>query len=175
MRIRQVILVTLVIGLLACNIKNTETSIQIPPRLIQTDTTDGRQFIAIINDSDVGNSIPLTKRDLEIIDQQIKIAVRDYNIGREEYLRRIRKEDPTRTLRREDLVIDLKNYKRQYVAHINSKKQKEVWVNCYCSNRDSDEWKFKPVLVSDGGKCYFNLKVMPDQKTYFEFSVNGRA
>jgi hypothetical protein len=175
MRIGQIIPLTFIMSFLACDSKNTETSIQIPPRSIQTDTTDGRQFIAIIKNSDANNSILLTKMDLETINQQLKIAVRDYNIQREEYLKKLKIEDPTTTLRLDDLVIDLKNYKRQYVAYLNSKKQKEVWVNCFCSNRDSPEWKFKRVQVEDGGKCYFNLKIMLEQKTYSEFSVNGRA
>jgi hypothetical protein len=174
MKIKQILLPILIASLLACNTENSNTSIQTPPRLIQIDTTDRTQFIAIIVDSAEKN-IQLTKSDLAIIDHQIKVAVSDYNVETQKFMQKIRKEDPTRTLRREDFIIDLKNYKRQYVSYINKKKQKEVWVNCFCSNRDNDEWKSKIIEVRDGGKCYFNLKIVIEQKSYYEFMVNSRA
>lgn len=92
-----------------------------------------------------------------IVDQQIKLAVRDYNN------------------QQVNTVIDLKNYKRQYVAYTNSKKQKKVWVNCFCQNSDKSEWKSKIIYVSDGGACYFNLKIIIEQNNYYEFMVNSRA
>ncbi|TDO20945.1 hypothetical protein [Pedobacter duraquae] len=174
-KITQIILISLISCLLACNSESHKTAIEIPPRLIQTDTTNRTQFIAIIDDSAIKKNIQLTKNDLSIIDQQIKIAVSNYNVEREQYLKKIRLEDPKTTIKREDLFIDLKNYKRQYVAHINAKKQKEVWVNCFCSNEGNDEWKSKIIEVRDGGKCYFNLRIIIEQKSYYEFMVNGKA
>lgn len=174
-KISSIILISLVSCLLACNSESHKTSIELPPMLIQTDTNNGTQFIAIIKNSAIKKTIQLTKNDLAIIDQQIKVAVSDYNIERERYLKKIRLEDPTTTIKREDFFIDLKNYKRQYVAHINVKKQKEVWVNCFCSHEGNDEWKSKIIEVRDGGKCYFNLKIIIVQKSYYEFMVNGIA
>jgi hypothetical protein len=89
--------------------------------------------------------------------------------------RKIKLEDPTRKIRRADFIIDLKNYKRQYVADINTHKQKEVWVNCFCSTRENNDWKSAVVLVRDGGICYFHLKIIIEQKSYYEFTVNSRA
>lgn len=175
LRIGQVLFTSLILSLSACNFKNNET-LEIPPRQVGIDTADGTQFIAIItysaaknsipfvkedssviNDSPAKNSIELNQEDLAIVDQQINRAVRDYND------------------QKVNSTIDLKNYKRQYVAYINSKKQKEVWVNCFCQNSDNDEWKSKIIEVSDGGNCFFNLKIIINQKIYTEFSVNGRA
>lgn len=176
LRIGQVFFISLILSLSACNFKNNQPSIQIPPRQVGTNTADGSQFIAIISysgaknsipfvkedssvitDSPAKNSIELNQEDLAIVDQQINCAVRDYNN------------------QRVNTIIDLKNYKRQYVAYTNSKKQKEVWVNCFCQNSDNDEWKSKIIEVRDGGNCYFNLKIIINQKIYTEFSVNGRA
>jgi len=174
-KIRHSILTISIAGLLACNAENSKTTIQMPPKLIQTDTSDGTQYIALIIDSATKNVIPLTKNDLAIVDQQVKIAVNDYNKERDKYRQKVKIEDPTSTRKREDYLIDMKNYKRQYVAYLNTKKQKEVWVNCFCSNPDNDEWKSEIVEVRDGGNCYFNLKVNIKQKSYYEFIVNGRA
>jgi hypothetical protein len=176
LRIRQVLFISLLLGLSACNFKNNETTIQMPPRQAGINRADGTQFIAIIsysaakniipfvkedssviNDSPAKNSIELNLEDLAIVDQQINRAVRDYNN------------------QRVNSLIDLNNYKRQYVAYTNSKKQKEVWVNCFCQNSDNDDWKSKIIEVRDGGNCYFNLKIIINQKIYTEFSVNGRA
>lgn len=176
LRIVQVLFISLILSLSACNFKNNKPTIQIPPRQVGTNTADGTQFIAIISystakssipfvkedssvitDSPAKNSIDLNQRDLAVIDQQINRAVRDYNN------------------QKVNTSIDLKNYKRQYVAYTNSKKQKEVWVNCFCQNGDNDEWKSEIIEVRDGGNCYFNLKVIISQKIYIEFSVNGIA
>lgn len=171
-KISSIILISLISSLLACNSESHKTSKEIPPGLIQADTIKGTDVIAIIDDSAIKKTIQLTKNDLAIIDQQIKVAVSDYNFEREKYLQKVRLEDTTTTIKREDFFIDLKNYKRQYVAYINAKRQKEVWVNCFCSNEGNDEWKSKIIEVRDGGKCYFNLRIIVEQKRYYEFIVN---
>ena len=63
-------------------------------------------------------------------------------------------------------------YKRQYIAVINDKGEKEVWINCFC-NAQEKHWKTKIILVEDGGNCYFNLKINLTTKDCFEVSVNG--
>lgn len=173
--LKQIISTSLIVGLLGCNYKSSKTPIKIRPRLIQTDSSDGTPFIALISDAESKDIVQLSKNDLAIVDRQVKIAVSEYNIEREKFLHKTKAEDPTATLRREDYIIDLKKYKRQYVACLNTKKQKVVWVNCFCSSRDNDDWKSEVLLVRDGGICYFNLKIIIEQKTYYEFMVNSRA
>ena len=72
------------------------------------------------------------------------------------------------------LVIDLPRYKRQYVAVINSKGEKEIWINCFCTNFGID-WRHTIVNVDDGGNCFFNVRVNLTTKQYFNFMVNGYA
>ena len=73
--------------------------------------------------------------------------------------------------------IDLPNYKRQYIPVINSDGEKEVWVNCFCKHISSHffDWKNQIVIVMDGGKCFFNLKINLTKMQYSDFMVNGEA
>jgi hypothetical protein len=57
---------------------------------------------------------------------------------------------------------------------MNTKGDKEVWVNCFCRNAVGN-WKEELILVQDGGNCYFQLKVNLNTKKYYEFTVNGNA
>jgi hypothetical protein len=41
--------------------------------------------------------------------------------------------DPSFKININHFIIDLKKYKRQYIAVTNSKGEKEVWVNCFCN------------------------------------------
>lgn len=77
---------------------------------------------------------------------------------------------------REYLSIDLVGggYKRQYVAAINGKGEKEVWVNCLC-RESGNTWKTSIIMVDDGGSCYFNLKINLTKGKYYDFVVNGYA
>jgi hypothetical protein len=77
---------------------------------------------------------------------------------------------------KESYSIDFKKYlyKRQYVAVINNKGEKEVWVNGLCSTWNS-RWKKELLLVNDGGNCNFNLKINLTTKKCFEVVVNGYA
>ncbi|MFH2141072.1 MAG: hypothetical protein ABIJ97_01520 [Bacteroidota bacterium] len=83
----------------------------------------------------------LTTRDLVSIEQILNRMINNYNLVLQ----------PKKNDR-----IELNNYKRQYIAVVNNKGQKEVWVNCFCKNWTGG-WKEEIILVKDGGNCYFNL------------------
>ena len=174
-RIEKIVIIALLLSLSACDRNHRERFVQIPPRTIKVDTADGMPFIAVIKDSTKKIRFIPTIDNLAVIDRQVKKAVEDHNRGMREHLKKMKIEDPTLTLRVEDFMIDIRNYKRQYIAYINSKNEKEVWVNCFCETWDNDVWKFKIVEVRDGGNCYFNLKINLEQKAYFEFCLNGTA
>ncbi|WP_310554382.1 hypothetical protein [Flavobacterium sp.] len=70
--------------------------------------------------------------------------------------------------------IELKKYYKQYVATINSKGEKEVWVNCFCYLWDT-EWRKNLIRVADGGKCYFNVKINLSRQIYYELIINGEG
>jgi len=65
-------------------------------------------------------------------------------------------------------------YKRQYVCYLNKAGEKIVYVDCFCSSMDVD-WHKQMMVVDDGGKCFFNLKINLKTKKYFDFMVNGSA
>jgi len=68
----------------------------------------------------------------------------------------------------------LNEYKRQLVAVINGKGEKEVWVNCFC-NRDWGRYREEVLVADDGGACYFNIKINLTTKTSYDLMVNGEA
>jgi hypothetical protein len=70
-------------------------------------------------------------------------------------------------------TIDFLNYKRQYVAFVNGKGEKEVWINCFCSR--NPDWKENIFRVIDGGNCFFQLYVNLSTHTYHNLSINGEA
>lgn len=75
-----------------------------------------------------------------------------------------------------DDTINLVSYKRQYIAVINKKGEKEVWINCFCNdtyNPPKSDWTKELIIVYDGGKCYFNLKINLATKKYYDIIVNS--
>lgn len=60
--------------------------------------------------------------------------------------------------------IDLQemSYSKQLVPFINVKGEREVWVNVFCRKKGS-YWKTRPVIVFDGGPCYFKLTINLDK------------
>ena len=108
---------------------------------------------------------PTTLTDDEIfeVDSLVRQCALDYNQSLEDNLK-------------ESYSIDFKKYKykRQYIAVLNNKGEKEVWINAFCSTWDV-RWKKEILLIHDGGNCNFNLKVNLATKTCFEVTVNGYA
>jgi hypothetical protein len=64
-------------------------------------------------------------------------------------------------------------YYKQFIAVINSKGEKEVWVNCCCSVMA--DWRKQIQVTYDGGSCYFSLKINLTKGTVYDFMVNGLA
>jgi len=71
-------------------------------------------------------------------------------------------------------IIELKRYKRQFIAVTNKKGEKEVWVNCFCREGEG-YWRKEIVEVKDGGNCFFNLKINLKKRTFSDLRVNGVA
>lgn len=105
----------------------------------------------------------LTNQDLKEIEVLLQKSIIDYNETHKNYLLRVN-----------EPLINLQNYKRQYVAVINSNNEKEVWINFVC-NRNNANWKKYIIEVDDGGSCYFNLKINLTKKKFYDFIVNGVA
>lgn len=104
----------------------------------------------------------LTERDLDKIERMLKITIDRYNAA-------------LKSADREWYEINLQKYKyrRQYVCAINRDGEKEVFVNCFCTSMDY--WRKHLVVVSDGGKCFFSLKINLSTSESYEFTMNGYA
>jgi len=99
-------------------------------------------------------SATITQAELAIVDSLVKAYVADYN-----------------TTMTDDR--DLKeNYKIQIVAFVNSESEKEVWVNAFCK-ASGDYWKTRPLVVFDGGSCYFQVNIILSRKEIKSSFVNG--
>jgi len=121
-----------------------------------------------------GKPTDLTNEDLQKIETILNKCVNDYNPDQEEQFKEINDKHPEYKLDKKNFTIDLTRYKRQYIAILNSKGEKEVWVNCFCG-AGSQDWKKNLIFVEDGGNCYFNLKVNLTTGQYCELMVNGDA
>ncbi len=114
----------------------------------------------------------LNDSDKRLVDSLMEALVADYNN------QLVPKEKKTGdTSARSISVIHLKDYKKQYIAVINSRHEKEVWANCFCKAIEKRiefvEWKKVPVKVIDGGNCFFNVKLNLAQRKAYEFKVNS--
>jgi hypothetical protein len=109
--------------------------------------------------------------DIKEVEALLADCINKYNPEQQKHFDKINSEYPEAKIDKRGFIIDLSNYKRQYVAVINDKGEKEVWVNCFCVK--FDYWKKEIVQVMDGGNCFFNLKINLTKKSYYDLSVNG--
>ena len=116
----------------------------------------------------------LTSRDLDQIDKLLTLCIFKYNYKKQKIYNQIERNNVENEEYFERNCIDLSKYKRQYVATINSKGEKEIWVNLFCDTFNSN-WKNEILVVFDGGNCFFNVKLNLKKKKYFELRINGVA
>jgi hypothetical protein len=117
----------------------------------------------------------LSDNELDEIEKIIEHAVKENNEQQRESLEKHNTEYPDNQWTETGFELKTKGFKRQYVTVINDKGQKEIWINFFCDNWGSENWKSDLMEVNDGGNCYFNLKVNLEKKTYSELYINGDA
>jgi hypothetical protein len=71
-----------------------------------------------------------------------------------------------------DFVDRLPDYKRQYAGYVQGGRNL-ILVNASCAN-DLD-WQTQPLIVMDGGDCFFRVTYDPEAGTFSGFEVNGEA
>ena len=122
------------------------------------------------------NSKPtnLISSDIEAIEKRLTHCIDSYNIEGQKRFQAFNNEHPDYKIEKKRFVIDLKRYKRQYIAVTNPNGEKEVWVNCFCTFFDYD-WQHKILRARDGGNCFFNLKINLTKGVYYALDVNGEA
>ncbi len=116
----------------------------------------------------------LSPEDLQKIEKILAKCIKDYNPEQEKQFKKNCDKHPEYKLYKKDFIIDIKRYKRQYMATINSKGEKEIWINCFCNTHNLN-WRKQIISVRDGGNCYFNLKINLTTGRYYELMVNGDA
>lgn len=100
----------------------------------------------------------LTSNEVDAMENLVEKAYHDYNMNA----------GPHWKLR------VLATYKRQYLAYIDKHGNKMVWVNCFCRDLNAD-WRRHPVMVDDGGTCFFNFTINLTRKKAGKISPNGVA
>jgi hypothetical protein len=77
----------------------------------------------------------------------------------------------------DDLLKPLGNYKRQYIAFLNVKGERMVWVNFFfIPIRDADgDWKHTLVHFKDGGIYFFDLLINISDRKVGELRHHSEA
>jgi len=66
-----------------------------------------------------------------------------------------------------------RSYKRQYVG-VQTKGRRVVFANFFC-NDFGRNWRTEPIVVHDGGDCYFTVEYDVDKGTFSKLMINGEA
>ena len=102
----------------------------------------------------------LSDSDYLLLDEILQRCLDEYNRGRDSSA---------------NDFIKVDQYRRQYIPFIKDG-QKYVWANFFCgSTKEHKKWKKEPVLVFDGGACYFRVTINLSKSRFFNFYVNGVA
>lgn len=127
----------------------------LPPASVAADTTDGKPYIAIL-ENERFNGISISKNELRQIEKLLVETVEVFNV------------------KNPDNKIDLRYYKRQYVPQVSAQGKKEVTIYGMCSTM-GDAWQTHIRHVKDGGKCYFNVVVNLTDNTFDVLYIHGEA
>jgi len=77
-----------------------------------------------------------------------------------------------------DFIINVDNYKRQYIAVLNAKGEKEVLVNLFqkdIPDLKEGNWKTKIVWAHGGGLLFFKFKINLSENKYYDVWINAEA
>jgi hypothetical protein len=120
------------------------------------------------------NSINSALSEKEILkaERLLDECLKEFNSEQEKKFNGLHKKYPQLT--RKGFIVDKKNYKRQYIVVTTPKGEKQLWINCFCSDTEKN-WKKELVYVIDGGSCFFNLKINLTQNKFYDFFVNADA
>lgn len=100
----------------------------------------------------------LNASELARIDKSIDSAISDFNQAKKD----------------DQKIVNLQEYKFQFVPVQNNSGEKEVFVNAFCTALEND-WHSKLIIVDDGGNCFFNFKINLKTFKIYDFQVNGVA
>ena len=66
-----------------------------------------------------------------------------------------------------------KTYKRQYFG-VRTARRRTVYANFFCADHGKN-WRIEPIVVKDGGDCYFRVEYDVDKRTFSTLVINGEA
>ncbi len=119
----------------------------------------------------------LNKTEIDQIETILKKCIADYNRNQLIKYNEWHKKDST--IEKGDWIITLDHKNRQYIAAVNNKNEKEVWVNCFPiviydeTGTQEYSWKKYIKVVEDGGSRFFNVKINLTKKLFYNLIVNG--
>ena len=73
-----------------------------------------------------------------------------------------------------DLAEKSATYKRQYIGFVRTNEQL-IYANFMCDTFDESSWKTGPLIVDDGGDCFFQVVYNPTSQTFSDLLINGNA
>ena len=111
----------------------------------------------------------LNKENIEEIYKLLGPAIENYILDEIDVFKKL---NPGKSYNIENIKIQWEKYKYQFIPVINKKGELIVWCNAICNGRDFN-WKNSIIIVHDGGKCFFNLKINLTKHKAFELLVNG--
>lgn len=118
----------------------------------------------------------LENNDIVEIESLLKLSVSNYNSNQIELIPYYQKKYPDIKVGEENVgLINLKNYKRQYVPYVNRKGEKVVWVYCTINQHVHKQWKKELLFAAGGGENYFWVTINLTNKLYQDFSTNSPA
>lgn len=115
----------------------------------------------------------LNNEELKSINSILVRCVNEYNPKGEKLYNEVLQVCKQCDYKLEDFVIELNNYKRQYVPVINADGEKEVWINCFC--KANHNWKKEIIIHVGGQSCYFNVLINLTRGSYDSFHINDEG
>jgi hypothetical protein len=113
----------------------------------------------------------LSKAEFNLVEKTSKECIENYNA---QIVEGFKKRGENRKNAKMYQIMELKNYKIQYVPYLNEKGQKEIWINGFCDDFDLN-WKKEIIFVHDGGNCYFTIQLNLSTGQCLEIVTNGYA
>ncbi len=113
--------------------------------------------------------------ELDKVNLLIQKAIKKNNLERKNFVEVVNSHLERKGIEKTGFELDLKRYRRQYVTVINELGEKEIWINFFCKQNENFDWRKEPIVVADGGSCYFNLKVNLTKEEYYNLRINGVA
>ena len=137
--------------------------------------------IAILNFESAREALPrdakpssLTQADLYTIDHLLKPVVEDWNVEMDTLYEVTRRSDPLDHPQRDWFVIDLREFKRQYIPFVNRYGEREVLVICIKARSIRNlDWQTSPIPSNYGGHHAFRVRLNLTKAILVDFQSHG--